>query len=891
MSRNAAISTCLTIALAALAPAPAFAGTAGLSGSSLVVNATPGQVNNISITQAGPSVRVEETGSGATLTPGANCGAGGTNIVTCPLSSVASLTVNAGDRNDQVVNGTAFPSALFGEGDDDRLSGGSAADTLTGGAGWDVLFGGTGGDTFTGGSEPDYVSYQGRANSVTADTDGVADDGEPGENDNVGPDVESLIGGNGADVLTGNELDNGLDGGPGADTLNGGAGNDYLLYWTRNAAVSVSFDGVANDGEAGENDIVGADVESAIGGNGSDTITGDARANTLLGDDGADTVIGGGGADSLFGSSGIDFLDGGTGDDLLDGGTQADVMFGREGSDRANYAGRTAALTVTLDDTEGDGEPLEGDQVHSDVENVTGGSGADFLSGSTAANVLDGGAGGDTITAGAGADTLLGGPGIDNLDGADDGDTLDGGSEADLMNGGGGIDRATYAGRTAAVSADLDGDSDDGEAGELDKIGADVEQLTGGSGNDSLIGNPGANAIEGGSGDDFLSGGAGSDELLGGDGADVLGGGAEGDTLDGGAHSDTLNADDGPDTLSGADADDTLNGGEGTDTLRGGGGADRLNAGTGNDALEGGSENDVLIGEAGDDRLDGGSEADTLDGGPDADRLDGGAGPDTFNGGDGNDELSYASRTAGVRVDLDGVADDGENGENDNARGDIETLLGGSGADTMTGDGHANRVVSGAGDDTVDGAGGEDIIDTGAGADTLKLRDAAVDRATCGTEKDAVVSDPPDAVGADCETDDTGTLKINAADLAKPKVSGAPVEMGADGVARIKVSCPVGRSSRCRGTLTLELLKATKNRATGSRRSRRRAPAGRAKFSIASGKTAPVKVKLSRNGRRRVLRERKVRCSVNVALDIGGGKKAVTKKSITIRAARRSRRR
>ena len=79
--------------------------------------------------------------------------------------------------------------------------------------------------------------------------------------------------------------------------------------------------------------------------------------------------------------------------------------------------------------------------------------------------------------------------------------------------------------------------------------------------------------------------------------------------------------------------------------------------------------------------------------------------------------------------------------------------------------------------------------------------------------------------------------------------------------------------------------------AGASRRSRRRPAADKAKFSVASGKTAPVKVTLSRNGRRRLLRKRKLRVSVNVALDVGQGKQVITKKTITIKAARRSRRR
>jgi RTX calcium-binding nonapeptide repeat (4 copies) len=63
--------------------------------------------------------------------------------------------------------------------------------------------------------------------------------------------------------------------------------------------------------------------------------------------------------------------------------------------------------------------------VQGDVENVTGGPGADTLTGSPVANVLDGAGGADTITGGDGADTLLGGTENDHLksvDGAADSD-------------------------------------------------------------------------------------------------------------------------------------------------------------------------------------------------------------------------------------------------------------------------------------------------------------------------------------------------------------------------------------------------------------------------------------------------------------------------------------
>jgi Ca2+-binding RTX toxin-like protein len=65
---------------------------------------------------------------------------------------------------------------------------------------------------------------------VTADIDGVADDGAFGgaEGDNVQTNVEDLIGGDTSDALTGNNANNTIDGRNGNDTLTGGGGGDTL---------------------------------------------------------------------------------------------------------------------------------------------------------------------------------------------------------------------------------------------------------------------------------------------------------------------------------------------------------------------------------------------------------------------------------------------------------------------------------------------------------------------------------------------------------------------------------------------------------------------------------------------------------------------------------------
>jgi Ca2+-binding RTX toxin-like protein len=267
----------------------------------------------------------------------------------------------------------------FGGNEVDNFTGSSKAnvfwgnggnDVFDGGAGDDYFDGGSGNDDFTGGPGTDEVNYAlwgvfGTGN-VDVSIDDVADDGAPGETDNVRTSVEDITGSPGDDTITGSSSANRLDGGGGNDTIQG---------------------------------LGGADL--------------------LLGETGNDVLDGGTGADTLLGGGDDDILNGDTGNDTLDGGTGADVFNGGDDQDTADYRTRSQDVTVTLDGTADDGEATEGDNVQGDVENVLGGEGSDTLTGSPLANLLDGGPGDDLLTGGDGADTLIGGDGIDDLQSRD----------------------------------------------------------------------------------------------------------------------------------------------------------------------------------------------------------------------------------------------------------------------------------------------------------------------------------------------------------------------------------------------------------------------------------------------------------------------------------------
>ncbi len=215
---------------------------------------------------------------------------------------------------------------------------------------------------------------------------------------------------------------------------------------------------------------------------------------------------------------------------------------------------------------------------------VTGAAGNDTLIGGNGSDVLIGCAGDDNLSGGGGADTLL--DGALNCAGGGN-DTMDGGTGPDAIFGGPGLDTVTYASRTASVFVSLDNVANDGEAAEGDNVADDVENVTGGTGDDNITGSPAANIISGGGGDDVLvgepndnsggSGSSGNDVIVGGDGNDALeGGNGDKNLLIGGNGNDALYGGPGADTIDGGAGNDdihaldgvvdTINCGAGTDT-------------------------------------------------------------------------------------------------------------------------------------------------------------------------------------------------------------------------------------------------------------------------------------------------------------------------------------
>lgn len=399
----------------------------------------------------------------------------------------------------------------------------------------------------------------------------------------------------------------------------GGAGNDTVVY----GASGANF----NPDLFKDLTYAGTEIHKVYLGDGDDSYSGAGSTQT--------------GA-AFNPTTRIEVLGGAGNDTFLEGAvkTPKEVLSGGSGVDSLSYASRTVALSVTLsaaaDANDGDGSsstasPAEADDIRDDIENITGGPQADTITGasSTGDMVINGGAGNDALTGGGGNDTINGGDGVDTISGGDGDDTLNGdagndtfldgltsGLGNDAFNGGLGSDTLSYAGRTADIIIVLDGTTPGGDAllSEADVAGTDVENLTGGAGNDTLTGNSSNNILLGGLGDDTLSGLAGKDTASYATHTTAVVatvGGAGGTSPE----ADVLNAD--------------------IENLTGGSGGDTLTGDANSNELVGGAGNDTLLGLAGDDVLEGGGPGNTE--------------ANTLTCGAGEGDIGYGEGTAGTK--------------------------------------------------------------------------------------------------------------------------------------------------------------------------------------------------------------------------------------------------
>jgi len=167
-----------------------------------------------------------------------------------------------------------------------------------------------------------------------------------------------------------------IEGGPGADSLRGGRGDDVI-----------------EAGDDGNPDLL-------IGGRGDDALIGARTDLPVPIGSGASTMIGGGGSDVLVGG------------DPCDG----DVYDGGGGEDNANFFRFTPGVTAKIGGAaRRAGEACVPGRVRGSVEAMEGTPGPDRLTGNRRRNTLSGGAGRDVLRGRGERDRLVGGGGGDRL--------------------------------------------------------------------------------------------------------------------------------------------------------------------------------------------------------------------------------------------------------------------------------------------------------------------------------------------------------------------------------------------------------------------------------------------------------------------------------------------
>lgn len=629
------------------------------------------------------------------------------HAVTVILSSNGTTfaTIASGDKDTLIdienVSGSDVGDTLTGDDFANRIEGNEGADTLSGRGGIDTILGGAGNDRITGGDAVDtldgegdvdtldytgygataglFVSLNGSTYSdVKLHATGVLQDKVRNfENVLGGAGGDHLYGDAGKNTLTGNGGNDTLWGKGGIDILVGGAGNDWAVFLDKTSSQKV----IATLDELG---------------------TGTATVNGVTDDTfiGVENLQGGAGADKLTGNSGVNILYGEGGDDTLKGGAGKDTLDGGAGSDTADFADLVVSLYCYLVAAGSNGSAFIGgifEDILINIENVLGGTKADYIYGNNDANLIEGGFGDDYIFGGGGKDILRGQNG--------DHDTVD------------------FSNYSKSVSVQLKESTEVTVLVDLlaeDKISG-FENVVGGSGNDFLYGDSLKNKIDGGDGDDTLKGGAGFDTLLGGYGSDTVDYSAETKAVkvdmtkvnSGGTYQTV--------TVNGIAADEiygieNIKGGSGNDVLIGDIQMNKLWGGAGQDTLKGGSGDDTLAGGTGNDTLDGGTttggyypETDIADFSQSANRI-----VLVFNSDNTKQSVAFHYSTA---VDANPVESD--------SLYNIEGVIGTTGADKITGYesgdgiGVANKFYGGLGDDGLLGGSGNDLLQGGLGRDFL----------------------------------------------------------------------------------------------------------------------------------------------------------------------------
>jgi Ca2+-binding RTX toxin-like protein len=574
-------------------------------------------------------------------------------------------------------------------------------------------------------------------------------------------DDDTMFGEQGQDTLDGQDKNDSLWGGEQQDLIIGGIETDEA----DRVLQEVDNNQVLTDGlltGQGNDTLVNIEHATLIGGASANTLDADmfTRGSVILiGNGGNDSLYGTAFDDELFGNGGDDLLDALNGNDSLTGGEGSDNLMGGNGdetyifttaaapqNDTINEPALATAGLDTLDFTAlGPTDPA--------TVNLTTGTGGHTNRTLTFVNgqyieVLLGGAGNDVFTGHAGANNRIeGNGGNDTLSGVGGLNTIVGGAGNDAMTGGTSDDLYLFA-----AGFGTDTVTDPGGANDTLDLSAMTSAITGNISAASASFTDGANTVTVTNNlvERILSG-SGSDTFNFLAGATLAGGAGSIDANAGVDHLNysayvtgvTVNLTTSTATGTAGVFDfENVTGGSGGDHITGSGGANVLSGLGGQDSLFGQGGADHLFGFQGNDpQLDGGAGNDTIEGGEGSDGMIGGLGDDTYifaavpgitpetdtiteatSPSGGNDTLDFTFLTNPLTANLpSNVATHTLRTVNFANPTSIETILSGSGNDTLTGDAGDNLFISVGGNDLLTSGGGNDTLVGGNDNDTYRI--------------------------------------------------------------------------------------------------------------------------------------------------------------------------
>jgi Ca2+-binding RTX toxin-like protein len=230
------------------------------------------------------------------------------------------------------------------------------------------------------------------------------------------------------DTYVGTSMADWIFGFGGNDTLQGGAGDDYIR---------------GDFHQNGSNPLPNFPTTPHVAGN--DYIDGGDGNDRLYGDGGNDVIYGGHGADFLDGGTGTDAMAGGYGDDTYVVDNAGDIVYEswNGGTDTVyssvNHTLQYAVENLVLVDTalQGFGNTLNNRLIGNQVAN--------YLNGLEGDDLLFGGDGNDLLAGGDGNDELYGDDGDDRIEAGAGNDLLVGAMGRDVMTGGFGNDTFRFA--------------------------------------------------------------------------------------------------------------------------------------------------------------------------------------------------------------------------------------------------------------------------------------------------------------------------------------------------------------------------------------------------------------------------------------------------------------